>query len=199
MHPYQTDEKIRQRVFVITAILAIITARILSLVVGYLPFSIPWYIEIPSVFGFFGGYLWLYDQILWKYWPFCYLAWFHIPNLNGKWTVVIKSSYGEFGETTNATSTVRQTATKMCVSLEAGQSSSYSIYGILARTERIKPFQLIYHYINLPNADAMKTMVMHQGTAWLNISEDLQMMEGEYYSGRGRLRFGKVVFTRCKS
>jgi hypothetical protein len=199
MHPYQVDDKIRQRVFILTAVLAIITARLLSLVVMNLPFGIPWYIEIPGVLGLFGVYIGLYDHILWKCWPFSKLVWFQIPDLNGKWNVIIKSSYGNFEETTNAIGTIRQTASKMCVSLQMDKSFSYSIHSVLARIERIIPFQLIYHYINQPKADAVKTMVIHQGTTWLNISEDLKTMDGDYYSGRGRQRFGTITFTRSKS
>jgi len=196
MHPYQVDDKIRQRVFILTAILAVLTARLLSLLVMNLPFAIPWYIEIPSVLGLFGAYIWFYDHVLWKYWPLSKLGWFQIPDLNGKWNVIIKSSYGGFEDTTNAIATIRQTASKICIGLQMEKSSSYSIHSVLTRIDRINPFQLIYHYINQPKADALKTMAIHQGTTWLDISDDLKVMEGDYYSGRGRQRFGTIKFTR---
>jgi hypothetical protein len=199
MHPYQVNDNVRQRVFLLSGVLAILSARLLSLAVDYLPFKLPWWIEIPSVLGFFGLYIWFYDNYLWKNWPFRMLKWFQTPDLNGRWSATIKSSYKGFEDTTQGVSTIRQTASDMVVALQTDQSSSYSIYGSLMRTERLNTFELIYHYINQPKADAVDTMSIHQGTAWLRISEDLQTMEGEYYSGRGRQHFGKIVFTRCNS
>jgi hypothetical protein len=198
MHPYQVDDDIKRRVFILSGILAIVSARLLSLGVDYLPFKLPWWIEIPSVLGFFGLYIWIYDRYLWKIWPFRKLIWFQTPDLNGEWSVTIKSSYAGFEETTQARGTIRQTASNMCVALQTDQSSSYSIYSVLTRTERLNTFELIYHYINQPKADAVDTMSIHQGTAWLQISDNFQSMDGEYYSGRGRQHFGKISFTRTK-
>jgi hypothetical protein len=198
MHTYQVNDDIRRRVFLLSGVLAIPSARLLSLAVEFLPFKLPWWIEIPSVLGFFGLYIWIYDRYLWNIWPFRKLMWFQIPDLHGKWSAIIKSSYQGFEETTQAVSTIRQTASKLFVGLQTNQSSSYSIYGILMRTERLNTFELIYHYINQPKADATDTMSIHQGTTWLRISEDLQSMEGEYYSGRGRQHFGRISFTRTK-
>jgi hypothetical protein len=39
-------------------------------------------------------------------------------------------------------------------------------------------------------------MNIHHGTTRLQISEDVNSLEGEYYSGRGRQQYGRIVFKR---
>jgi len=48
--------------------------------------------------------------------------------------------------------------------------------------------------------NATKTMHSHKGTAILNIKVDLESkMAGQYYSGRDRMNFGSIKFTRNKA
>ncbi len=140
--------------------------------------------------------MWLYNNHLWKFWPFSSLQWFDIPNLNGTWVVTIKSSYNEFGDPNRANAIIRQTASKIGILLDTDTSSSYSISASIIRTERHDSFELIYEYINKPKPDAKETMNIHAGSVWLRIFENLQRLEGEYYSGRGRQNFGSVEFIR---
>jgi len=195
MHSYLIDEEIKKRFFLITIVLAIVSGWLFNQILSYLPFSIPWWMETPSVLGLFGVYFWLFNNHLWNKWPLKHLAWFKIPDLNGKWDVLITSSYQGFEEEIPAKAVIRQTATRLCVSLETDRSRSYSTSGSLLKTERLNTFELIYQFINQPKPDAIFTMANHYGTTWLTI-EDNQSIEGEYYTGRGRQQFGKIRFYR---
>lgn len=196
MHKYHVDESLRNRVLFVTAVLAIIAAFLLDYIASYFPIAIPWWIEKPSILGFFGLFIWLYDSFFWKHWPFQWLPWFYIPDISGTWKVEIRSSYHNFTEPVFATSVIRQNGSKICVAIRTNGSWSYSTFATLIRAERLNLFELTYHYLNEPDPDSIETMNIHRGTVWLQISADRQSLYGEYYSGRGRQHFGRIVFTR---
>lgn len=196
MHPYQIDEEVRIRVFVVSAFFSVGAAFIFNLAIKHLPFSLPWWMEIPSVLGFFGLFVWLFDNYGWKIKFVQHMGWFHIPNLNGVWDAEIKSSHVGFDRSIQARVVIRQTASKICIALETDTSLSHSIHAALLRTERLNKFEITYNYINNPKADSLSSMSIHHGTVWLQISESGQILDGEYYSGRGRQNFGRLVFKR---
>lgn len=199
MHTYHTGEEIRTRAFTVSGILAIIAARLFHLLTQQLLPDIPWWIDTPSVLGFFGIFIWLYDNHFWKCWPFRILPWFYIPNLNGLWKVETKSSYTGFDEIIQASGLVRQTASKICIALQTDQSFSHSIFAALVRMDRFNAFELMYYYLNHPKADSVETMSVHYGTCWMRISEDTVRLEGEYYSGRERQNYGTITFLQEES
>ena len=50
-------------------------------------------------------------------------------------------------------------------------------------------------YVNEPKSGAVGTMNMHQGTAVLKLKE--QILEGDYYSGRGRQGIGSITLHKA--
>jgi hypothetical protein len=198
MHEYQADDEIRKRVFLLAAGLSVFFAYMLHLVVVSLKTEIPWWIDAPSVLGFYGILMWAYDNYLWNRSPVSSLPWFFIPDLNGKWDVEIKSSYHDFETTVKAHAAIRQTATKMSIGLKTDISSSYSTTASLMKTDRVSQYELIYHYINEPKADSEKTLNIHHGTSCMEFS-DADRMEGDYFSGRGRVNYGKISFVRTRN
>lgn len=155
-----------------------------------------WWVETPSVLGFFGFFIWLFDNHLWKTKFVQSIEWVHIPDINGVWKAEIKSSHDTFEKNTVGSLVIRQTASKVSIALETDTSRSHSINAALLRTDKLNTFELTYNYINTPKADSSSKMQMHQGTAWLTISDDLNILDGEYYSGRGRQNFGKLILRR---
>ena len=196
MHGYYIDEDKRTRVFIISGALSIIAARLFHLLVQQ--FNIPWWLDTPAVLGFFGIFVWLYNNHLWKLRPIQKLRPLYIPNLTGSWRVNIQSSYSEFAETIQATAVIRQTASNISIALKADRSTSQSYFAALICAEGLSTFELTFSYINRPTVDAVDTMSMHYGICWLGISEDVKRMDGEYYSGRGRQQFGKISLTRSE-
>lgn len=56
---------------------------------------------------------------------------------------------------------------------------------------------LSYEYENQPRPGALKTMEIHIGTAWL-VFTDGRVLEGYYYSGRGRQEHGSIHLERVQ-
>ena len=56
--------------------------------------------------------------------------------------------------------------------------------------------ELVYTFVNEPRANAAPTMEMHRGTTWLRLGESGRVMEGHYYSGRGRQLYGDIALER---
>jgi len=196
MHPYQIEAEVRSKIFIIAVLFSIMAARLLHLLIEYIPFSIPWWVETPSVLGFFGLFVLAFDRSFWKTKFIQSIDWLYIPNLNGIWETEILSSYKNFDELLTARVNVRQSASQISISLETEESISYSVSAILMKTDKLHQFELTYNYINKPKADSISTMNMHQGTVWLQISSDCKKLDGEYYSGRGRQNFGRLVLKR---
>ena len=193
------DSQIRNRVIIVAVLVSVGLAWLFAQVTTTLGITVPWWIDAPSVMGFFGLVLAFYNVFLWKTWPFRVLPWFYIPNLSGKWVVKIESSYRGLNSSIEGTAVVRQTAFRMCISLQTPNSSSYSTSASLLRTDRFSTHELVYHYQNSPKPGVPKTMAMHHGTTWLQVSDDGECLEGEYYTGRGRQNYGTIVFTRPAS
>jgi hypothetical protein len=146
---------------------------------------------MPSVFGFFGFFLWLYDNYLWKLKLFQKIEWFKIPNLNGKWETEIRSSFDNFKTPMVSSMLINQTASKMSIISETTMSISQSNIAAILRAEKHR-FELTYTYINKPKADSVNTMQIHYGTGFFSIKADTGALEGEYYTGRGRQTFGTI-------
>ena len=53
---------------------------------------------------------------------------------------------------------------------------------------------LHYIYDNHPKSAAPGSMERHEGTAALTYFEEKRLLEGSYYTGRGRQTFGNMTF-----
>jgi len=196
MHQYLTPSEIRLRVYVISSAVALLSAWLLSQLIAGIPFPIPWYVDTPSVLAFLGLYLFLYDRLLWKAWPFRAIPWMHVPNLSGSWDVCIRTSHEEFGSSRLGTATIRQSFSKISILLDFPLSSSHSLAASLLRDDALSPFELLYHYQSNPRPEAPSTMAIHYGTTRLILSDDSSCLSGDYYTGRGRLNYGSIEFKR---
>jgi hypothetical protein len=79
--------------------------------------------------------------------------------------------------------------------LESERSGSKSqIAAILTKDLNIAI--LSYEYMNEPLPDAEDTMHMHRGTARLVLKDNRNLLEGDYYTGKGRETFGRLIFGR---
>lgn len=196
MHQYLIPDEIRLRVYIITSGAALLSAWLLSRMIAAIGFPIPWYVDTPSVLAFLGLYLALYDRLLWKTRPIHALPWLQIPNLSGTWNVHLRTSHEEFGSPQVGTATIRQTFSRISISLDFPLSSSCSFTASLLRDDALSPFELLYHYQSNPKPGAPSTMAIHYGTTRLSVSENASCLTGDYYTGRGRLNYGSIEFTR---
>jgi hypothetical protein len=196
MHTYQIEEDIKTRKMLLLVFLSVASAYFFNLVLQSLPMTLPWWIEYPSVLGFYGIFTWLYDKYIWKLGFIQKSEWLLVPNLNGTWNVELKTCYDNFTEVIECKLFIRQTGSRLRISMETANSISHSVQASILCTAKLKTFELLYTYINQPKAASKSTMNIHYGTSSLQISDDFQTLEGDYYSGRGRQTYGSLVATR---
>jgi hypothetical protein len=156
--------------------------------------TIPWWIDTPSVLGFYGLVYWFYDRWAWRW-----LIGVHgIPDIAGNYSVKIRSSHDKHATEYEARITVWQSWSRILVRLEASGSISVSRGGYLVEVPG-NGHRLVYLYHNTPRPSAVSSMQQHDGTGEIDFAADGQTAVGGYYSGRGRLQHGEMSLTRVYS
>lgn len=154
-----------------------------------------WWLSVPSFGGFYTALYWIFDNRMWR-WPLWRrMGLLNVPDLNGRWAGTVESSYGN-GSRYEVAISISQRWSKLLVSLETEYSFSYSISATLKVADVTIP-ELSYLYINEPKASAPDTMSIHRGTATLQLKESV--LEGDYYTGRGRMTFGSMRLSRTRN
>ena len=195
MHPYAVDTDERQRVFIFLALVSVGLAWLSNWVLTTFHVTIPWYLEAPSVLSIYGILVWGFNQFVWRWRIFRFVQLVKTPDLSGAWEGYIESSFYHYQQRQHVTVKIQQTWTKMCIEFDTGKMGSRShsqIAGILMDYPG-GPL-LSYNYLNEPQASATETMQTHRGTTVLNIRNN--HLEGQYYSGRGRMSLGNIELRR---
>lgn len=190
MHAYATDASERESIPVWLAFLAVAAALLLSSALKSTKLEVPWWVDAPSVMGFYGLLYQRFDKYLWCQ-KFSFISFSSIPNLQGTWVGSIHSSYGT--DVPDGILYIRQTWTRLNVRLVIQNSSSYSIMAAVNTYESSEPC-LKYEYMNEPSALSVGTMNAHRGTANLQLSPDGKELIGDYFTGRGRQNLGTMEF-----
>lgn len=160
-------------------------------------FTIPVWVETPSIFGLFGVFFALFDRYFWKYRVIKVFGLPKIPNLNGKW----KATISRRDENDNE---VKKKESDVII------NQNYSKFNLLMKDEgatsdvKMATFQIsnpinrriIYTYVCEPHATAPDEFQMHEGTTTLEIMEGDKEMSGNYYSGKGRRHHGTVYLKK---
>ncbi len=191
LHSYDLEG--RGKVTVALAVLSVLLVWLLDVVLGVANFDPDWWLSVPSFGGFYAVLYWLFDSHVWRWRLWRNLALLKVPDLNGEWTGHVVSSYGN-GSIHEVTISISQKWSKLLVRFDTGLSLSYSISGSLKVADVANP-ELSYLYVNEPKASAPDTMSIHRGTATLELKRDA--LEGDYYTGRGRMTFGSIKLTRA--
>jgi hypothetical protein len=198
MHSYSVGADERGKVYFTCAAAAVMLAWLSNWLLQRYELMLPWWLESPSVLGFYGGLLALFDRVLWRT-AFGRLSGLsHAPNLSGRWDGQITTSFDDFGGPYPATLEIDQTWTRMSIRLSTKNSSSQSEAASLVRESGIATI-LSYLYLSEPRPGAIGTMQTHRGTARLALaSENHELrLRGEYYTGRGRVNVGEMDFRRA--
>lgn len=193
MHPYATDTWERERIIIGLAFLSIGLGWLLHEILIRLSIDILWWIEIPSVMGFYGILMGLFDRYLWKLQPLRKLGIVHIPFFAGEWEGELSSSFDEYRTKVPLTILIQQTWFRMSITLSTNQSRSSSNSASLTLENPAGP-TLSYQYLNEPMGSSDPRLSIHRGTAVLVLTED--GLEGDYYTGRDRENHGSIVVKR---
>lgn len=190
-HPYATDLDKHWSVPLAIAAISIVSAWLLYLGLAAIPLAIPWWVDAPSVAGFYGIFFTLFDKWLWRMEPLRKALRAH--NLNGNYVGVLSSSFDKQATKHNATLSITQTWSEISIVLMTNESRSHSVTASLL-TEM---GWLSYEYLNEPKPGTRDTMHCHRGSARFSLDTD-RVLEGEYYSGRDRQNCGLLHFERVK-
>jgi len=190
MHSYSIDSEERPTVYLILAILSILTTWVIKTKLNF-----PWWAEDPSIFGIFGLLYIFFDRHLWKWRVFKSIGLVKTPNYNGKWKGHIKSSFDEFKQEIEVELTILQHWTSIDISFETETSKGRSeIAGI--KIGDLNYSELTYTYFNEPIVSADLNMNIHKGTSTLCFIKNNSHAKGDYYTGRGRNHYGEVFISK---
>src|SRR5207249_2539262 len=158
---------------------------------------LPWWIELPSVLAFYGMGYELVDRSIWKWQLPRRVGLLKLPNLSGTWEGYVTSTFDSHADKHAATIEVRQTWTRIVVTLRTDHSESHSLAATLLVDQAFGPL-LSYEYLNEPKPNALAAMQTHRGTARLRLESgnEMDVLDGEYYAGRGRENQGIMHFER---
>ena len=202
MHTYSTDNDLRLRIAAGLGIVSYLTVEwfpVLDDVVARV-----FLFSIEPTAPTLGIVLTLttvvFSKWIWNTWPVRALGLVQVPDLNGKWSGQIVSSYHESTDNGGGIPvevTIEQSWRKITVEFETEDSHSYSL-GASFITSQSDP-QLHYHYQSVPKPHAENTLEMHRGSTeirFIDGEDGEDTLEGRYYAGRGRENHGRIELTR---
>jgi len=197
MHPYATESEERARIYWFLAITSLVIAWLVHGWLGAIGLETPWSVDIPTTpIAVYWLLVWLFDTRLWKAPVLKRLSIVTIPNIEGNWIVEGVSSPDRAPVEWTGTVIIRQTWTGLSIVQETKGSISYSTSASLGSDEG-RGTKLVHQYRNEPKVEgAVPSMHMHYGTSILTINEKGDRITGEYYSGRGRERYGHFTYVR---
>jgi len=192
-HPYAHSSQRLATVWL--AVLGIFSAWLWGVAIRYFDLNVPWWLDTPAVFGFYGMFHCLFDRFIWRRGIFRFLH--NIPDLNGRFDVVIRTSHDSHETLREGTVSIVQSWSNIVIRLETADSNSCSVCAWLSE-EPGAGFTLTYVYFNNPKPAAPSQLIPHYGTAFVTFS-DIRNCNGSYYAGRGRTNYGALTFKKQES
>ena len=186
-HPYAHSAQRSSTVWL--AVLGVAAAWAWGAGTRALDWGVPWWLDTPAVFGFYGLLYWLYERLLWRMAPFRTLH--GIPNLGGRYHVTVRTSHDGHMTTRNATASIAQSWSRIVIRLETDTSTSSSGAAWLAEAPGAG-FTITYVYTNTPKSAAPSSLTPHEGTAVIAF-DNARNGTGAYYTGRGRTNYGEFT------
>jgi hypothetical protein len=153
----------------------------------------PWWLDTPAVLGFYGLCWRLYDEHLWRLGPVTRTV-SGVPNVSGHWIGAVWSSHSKQNPI-KASLDVRQTSSRLLVTLETDTSRSHSTMAALCSAPG-PGNGLRYAFANVPRTLTEETMRPHTGVAHLTLSADGSELAGDYETDRFRNTSGQLKFRR---
>jgi len=197
MHTYSTDSSEREQILLGLALLAVLLAWGLSRLLHFTQLTVPWWFDAPSTMSFYGILFKLFDRRVWQCRMLRWIGLLKVPVLTGEWRGHVVSSFDGHKKPHEVRIRITQTWTRIAILLSSDTSSSHTLTAAI-QVRAPEGVVLSYQYENQPRPGAVKTMEIHLGTARLVFSDD-RVLEGYYYSGRGRQEYGSIHLERVQS
>jgi hypothetical protein len=192
MHSYSIDTNARQTVYFVLAIVSFVIPSLVASdwVTHYVGDKLSYPFGVGATFGVL---FLLFDRVLWKRLQFI----LHIPDLNGTWIAKGISSYEDpaTGEPIEYEMKywIKQTFTRIEICGETDKSTSRSTMASLEIDHAVPIFR--YAFENTPRNMSDSELQRHPGLIELRLSA-ASRMTGDYFSGKHRLRYGELIFTK---
>ena len=106
------------------------------------------------------------------------------PCLSGKWDGEIVSTYNSENRSIPVNVVIKHHFFNIQIKVKTGESNSISTCGSFDIDEVSGLKQLIYSYQNNPKATVRERSEIHYGTTRLEINDDANILEGEYWTSR---------------
>lgn len=188
-HSYGLPNGYREKAGLALGLLGVALAWVLHIVLNSFSLSVPWWVDAPSVVGFFGLAYGLFDRWAWRIPVFRRRVLGNMPDLAGRWTGSVKSSFDGFEVDHPVEATIVQTWSRLNVLIRADHSASESMSAAFDIGDD-GIWGVVYTFRNEPLIGAPEAMNAHRGTATLRLEGDVLI--GDYYSGRGRQNLGSI-------
>jgi len=121
------------------------------------------------------------------------IGWTTVPDLQGSWAGTAQETSTADRDAVEVSVVIEQNWSSISIVLTGTDSRSVSTVAGFEMKDA-GPTKLVYSYFNEPKPGAPETMEAHPGFARLQLDEN--MVEGDYFTGRGRGTHGELKFTR---
>jgi len=196
MHPYSINSREHKQISLYISIISILLAWALYLFSKNI-FSLPWWIESPSVIGFYGLLYKLFEVKLWQNEHIRKIFRIKTPIIDGNWSGSITShSEHANGPIPINKFCIKQTWDNVSIYLETETSKSYSFEASM-NVDEFGAATIHYQYINEPKDNASETMHTHRGSASAKLDAE-GLLRVEYYSGRDRNNTGSFEVRKLQ-
>lgn len=196
MHPYSINSEEHKRMSLYMAVIAILLAWGLFFFSKNI-FSLPWWVEAPSVIGFYGFLHKWFESKLWRNKFIRKIFGIKTPIVDGDWSGSITShSSHANGLIPIKKFCIKQSWTHIRIYLETENSESYSFEASM-NVDEFGTVRIHYQYMNKPKDGAPETMHVHYGSASAKL-DDQGVLRTEYYSGRDRNNTGSFEIKRLQ-
>lgn len=194
MHYYTLDKEVRKSAYVVLTIIALGLPSFFDSFKTFFGLSVS--IGFSLSFGtIFGILYFLLDRVVWKW----ISSLINIPELDGIWDAEGISSFKDpvTGENYHFQMQViiKQTFTKIEVFTETNDSTSRSTMASICTQHAVPIFR--YSFENIPKNNANDELQRHPGLIELRVKSN-ELLEGSYFSGKHRLRYGELIYKRKK-
>jgi len=194
MHPYSININDKSKVYWIIVPLSLICGYVTNECVLknleiYQTYS--WIADIPSSgLAFFAILYQLFNKVIWKWFSKANF-WFETPVICGEYEGELLSSRDNFQQVTPIKIKIKQSLTKLQISLHTTQSTSKSEMAALIVDEPDGPL-LIYEFINDHRKIVDPNLTIHRGLTRLTYNKIDKSLIGIYYTSPERKNYGQI-------
>lgn len=194
MHPYSIDSGERFRVTTAIVLLGIGLAYLIHIIQDLVGLSWPWWFDAPAAVGCATVLYNAFDQWAWRLGFWHKAGFISTPDFSGRWVGSGYSSHDGHQGKFDAEMHIRQRWTAIRITLQTAGSRSESQIAAVTFSDGMQP-ELCHTYTNRPRSGTIDSMNIHTGTATLRLVGN-DSIDGEYYTGRGRVTQGTLSFQR---